>query len=567
MEGVKFLIFVLSVWGCHLSTVLCQNCSVEKALSGTIKDSAVGYQKYEKCWIIPVPEGSFVKLQINNIASQALCPDAYVNISVPNVEEFKFCSPNVSRHSVTALSDVTITHHAHKNGFYYSSSFDLNYDIKNIECVRKDSFQCDSNFCIPMSKVCDGVEDCENGADEAKCKTEILTIEGIEKAREKAIAWLKRNETTLWNWQNDTTRAVIALYLASDAFYNGTDLKEELMAKEIELKTAVALLRSSFSDSELSMLINALLVICHNPRRFYGKDLIKLLKDRVELSKNLTHPLAYLALCNANESWPSKAISDLNSILLNNSEYPFIRDLQAMASLAFSCQINRNKKSNTTLYLTPYRNAIKRFQELQLQDGSFGNVHTTALITQALIASEEQTDNWKKNSTIKYLMKEMNSSSIDLLTTYFILPIFNAKTLGDISKVNCSGNPRKHEDDVSEYLNKKMRVQYSLYIGDNKKVIHTVSVQVPENSTASDTMEFAASIYPKYKFDRKIISGKMYVYKIAAIMNDPEVGKFWLLYIGANNNTEHLTHFFTSPDELILNEGEHLVMWYRSASI
>ncbi|GFY44186.1 uncharacterized protein CG3556 [Trichonephila inaurata madagascariensis] len=560
--------FVLSAGGCLLSNVLCHNCTVETALSGTIKDSAVGYNKYEKCWIIPVPSGSFVRLQINSIVSQALCPDAHVNISVGNIEEYRFCSPNSSRHSVTALSDVTIIHHAYKSGYYYSSNFELKYDIKYIECVRKDSFQCDSNFCIPISKVCDGVEDCENGADEAKCKTKVLSIEGIEKARVKAIAWLKRNETTLWNWQDDTTRAVVALYLASDAFYNGTDLKEELMAKEVELKTAIALLRSSFSDSELSMLINALLVICRDPRHFYGKDLVKLLKDRMEQSTNFTHPLTYLALCNANESWPMKANTDLNSILKNDSEYPFIKDLQAMATMAFSCRINQSKKSDIPLNLTLYRNTIKHFQERQLPDGSFGTVHTTALITQALLASgEEQTENWKRNATMKYLMKEMNSSSIDILTTYLTLPIFNAKSLADISKTNCSSNPRKREEDVSENKDEKMRVQYSLYIGDKKNVVHTISIKVPENYTAFEVMELAASKDPKYKFDQKIVSGKMYVYKIADIVNDPEIGKFWLLYTGAANDTESLMHSYKSPDKLILSDEEHLVMWYRTAII
>ncbi|PRD24147.1 UNVERIFIED_CONTAM: hypothetical protein NCL1_44585 [Trichonephila clavipes] len=67
---VRFLMFMLFAGGCLLSTVLCHNCTVETALSGTIKDSAVGYTKYVKCWIIPVPSGSFVRLQINSIVSQ-----------------------------------------------------------------------------------------------------------------------------------------------------------------------------------------------------------------------------------------------------------------------------------------------------------------------------------------------------------------------------------------------------------------------------------------------------------------------------------------------------------------
>ncbi|GIX74919.1 uncharacterized protein CG3556 [Caerostris darwini] len=85
------------------------------------------------------------------------------------------------------------------------------------------------------------------------------------------MSWLKKKISAFWGWHDYTSRAVVALYLASDANFNGTILEEELMAKLTELKTAVALLRSSLTNSELSMFINSLLVTCHNPRKFYGQ--------------------------------------------------------------------------------------------------------------------------------------------------------------------------------------------------------------------------------------------------------------------------------------------------------
>ncbi|GBN61453.1 hypothetical protein AVEN_244855-1, partial [Araneus ventricosus] len=121
--------------------------------------------------------------------------------------------------------------------------------------------------------------------------------------------------------------------------------------------------------------------------------------------------------------------------------------------------------------------------------------------------------------------------------------------------------------EISDYLGPKIRVQYSLYIGDEKDVVHTISLRVPENYTASEVMELAEVEDTKYKFEWKMTSGKMYVYEIANLTNDPEVGKFWLLYVATANSSETLTHLTNGPDEIIMGDGEHLVLWYKTATI
>ncbi|GFS59738.1 uncharacterized protein CG3556 [Nephila pilipes] len=527
-----------------------------------------------KCWTIYSSKRQFYCSNFERFSSYYAYNDdsTYVMISVEGGDKYTFFTSDKNQNPVTALSNTTVTFY---NSKYNPSSFNLNYNIQNFECSYKDSFLCDRNFCIPRSKVCDGTKDCKDGSDEFGCETGILTIERVKEAREKAINWLKRNRTTPWNWRDDMPRMVVTLYLSSDANFNGTNLEEALMVKQAELKTALALLKSSLTNSELSMFVNALLVTCHNPRHFYGNNLVNRLKTQVDGTQNFTHPLAYLALCNANETWPSKADSDLNDILNSDSEYPFIKDLQAMAILALSCKLNQTNYSNITqnsTNLTLYHNTVEHFKQSQLQDGSFGNVYTTALITQALLSSgQEHSKNWKLNETIKYLIKEMNSSSINFLSTYLTLPILNAKSLMDISKIDCSANPRKHGDDpiseVIDYLGPKMRVQYSLYVGDDKDIIHTISLRVPENYTAFEVMELAASVDPKYKFDWNTMSRKKYVYQIANIVNDPEVGKFWLLHLGAVNDTESFVHLIINLDELIMEDEDHLIMWYKTASI
>ncbi|GIX67074.1 uncharacterized protein CG3556 [Caerostris darwini] len=513
---MKLLVTFIFLFGCLLSPVICKKCEIITSQSGTIYEDVNvlygGYGSDDTCWMLPILAGKFIRLKINEITEiLPKCADALVKISVAGTtEEYSFGANHNYKHLITALNNVTVTHYAHHS--YCPSYFNLIYKIQDIECINADSFHCDNYTCIPRSKVCNGFEDCKNGADEVGCETGISSIKGVVEARNNAISWLKKQRSASWGWNDYTSRAVVALYLASDANFNGKIFEEELMAKQTELKTAVALLKSSITNNDLSMFINGLLVTCHNPRKFY-------------------------ALCNAHESWPHKAISDVNYVLNISSDYLFVEDLQAMAVMAVSCSLNNSEsvgKLNSSTTLTLYHHTIDRFKKL-IQNGHFGNVYTTALLTQALLSSgQEHSKDWNLNATINYLMNSLNSPSIDFLSTYLILPILNGKSLIDVSKVNCSANPRKHGDDpvleISEHLGSKMRVQYSLYIGDEKDVIHTIFLRVPENYTAAEVMERAEVEDPKYKFKWKTISDKMYVYDIANVINDPEVGKFWLLY-------------------------------------
>lgn len=39
----------------------------------------------------------------------------------------------------------------------------------NIESCENDEFQCQDNQCIPVTQVCDGINQCSGGADEHNC--------------------------------------------------------------------------------------------------------------------------------------------------------------------------------------------------------------------------------------------------------------------------------------------------------------------------------------------------------------------------------------------------------------
>lgn len=76
------------------------------------------------------------------------------------------------------------------------------------------------------------------------------------------------------------------------------------------------------SINELSMFVNALAVTCHNPRRFYGYDLLQILNDGVASAESPI-PSAYLTLCNLNWTLSDSDLQNLVNLLYKNKKYPF----------------------------------------------------------------------------------------------------------------------------------------------------------------------------------------------------------------------------------------------------
>lgn len=443
-------------------------------------------------------------------------------------------------------------------------------------CGKSNMFLCKNGLCVPENFKCDGKDDCKDGSDEENCVKGILAIPGVQTSRTRGISWLKSQRNSKWGWDENTHRAIVALYLAGEATYNGTKEEEELMAKQLELRIALSLLRNKtdpVSSNQLALYMNAMLVACHNPRKFYGFDIVDILKKQIQHKENSSHPVVFLALCNANETISDDAVSHLLSVLEYESEYLFWMDIQAMAVMALSCATHQAKHAHLAQNVS---SAVGNFKRKQRTDGSFGNVYTTALVVQALLASgQEEDSHWDLGGAVNYLQSQQSSSNNysfgDLLATYLILPILKAKSLTDIAHVKCS-NLRRHPRggnsivDVKNQLGPKVYLQYSLYIGNEKDVVHSLSLRVPANITVFDVMRLAAEADAKYKFEYKTTDGNIYVFSVASIANDPETGVFWLLYLSNKKDTNPILNT-QSPDKIIVKGGEHIVMYYRTAEI
>ncbi|XP_054711476.1 uncharacterized protein LOC129221064 [Uloborus diversus] len=565
-------------------TDLCSSCLELDMEFGTIQSSdGIAYRPFglieEDCWKITVLPGSYVILKFDSlILRNRDCFDSYIKIVEQGVtgseKETKFCGAgSTPEEPFVSFQTVKIIAHRRRPN---DLSFTLKYYIKSSACNSENAFYCSNTNCIPGYKVCNGIKDCDNGLDEKSCKVGISSVEGVDASLRVAYNWLEAHVTLRSGWKNNLHRSIVALHLSGRTSFNGNNTlpKHQLLVKQLELETALALLRNStepVSANQLSMLINALLVTCHNPRYFYGFNLIQLLTDSMKNSEQPIQPIAYLALCNAKKSLSKEEISQLLLLLEADTEYPFAHEIQAVAVIALSCVIKNGQREflNTTDFEI-FNDSVQELKKLQNEDGSFGNIYTSALIVQALLSKGEETSkDWNLKGAITYLMKELKSD--DFLSIYMILPILNRKSLADIADVNCTGHLQLSEgnpiDRISYKLGPKMRVQYSLYLKQNKDIIHTIYLTVSKNISAYEVMEVAAAADPKYKFQWKPMSGKKYVFEINGYINDPEVGLFWLTYLTGPRFNGTLIHYKESLDDIEIQEDDHLIMWYHPAHL
>ncbi|CAL1301241.1 unnamed protein product [Larinioides sclopetarius] len=172
--------------------------------------------------------------------------------------------------------------------------------------------------CIPSQFVCSVRNECDRSiTEETNCenkttKNTFVTSPEISFAKAELKSWFLRRKKPgprTDRWGSQIHRIAVALHLADNSTFSPGNRTGEEISYELTTQLLYRLGKDKkMSSQELALYLHALLVACMDPRDFYGEDLIRELRKRVEASGNYTNPFLILVLCNVGDDMTTKDV-------------------------------------------------------------------------------------------------------------------------------------------------------------------------------------------------------------------------------------------------------------------
>ncbi|XP_012270596.1 uncharacterized protein CG3556 [Orussus abietinus] len=426
---------------------------------------------------------------------------------------------------------------------------------------------------------------------------------------ERATTWLWTQRDKDAGWGNDTHWALLAIRLGNlsrdDNVPPPLSLDFQLSAKQMELELALHMSRhqwmNPFSEG-LAPYALALSALCMDPRQFLSYNLIFSLHHH-EPTADYDFALATLAVCSAHSHVRRRLIYRLEDILNTATDHD--PDTMMMAMLALRCIVQDRRHWRLRDY---FRKPTILLAHLQRADGSFGDVHTTALAMQALHFSQEpeNTDSiyWNHSAALAWLSSQQKSDgsfeSSVRITAEVILGIA-PRNLASIRTLDCdqgitdNSPPRvttsnsvglsyNHSEVVTPFTDvgnssnsgsesatqgpSLVNVSYTLWVGSNVNETYSLTVTAPKNETFYGVMLAAAEMSPHFQFAASEWPSGHYIHTLAGYKEELMSYHYWLLYrlpVPPDPSSPPGSQLVApgGVDELQISDGEHYLFWYK----
>ncbi|XP_020277945.1 uncharacterized protein CG3556 isoform X2 [Pseudomyrmex gracilis] len=425
---------------------------------------------------------------------------------------------------------------------------------------------------------------------------------------ERAATWLWGQRDKDAGWGNDTHQVLLVLRLANlsrdDNVAPPAPLELQLTAKQMELEIVLLLWRHreiGFSPVRLARYTLALNAMCMDPRQFHGHDLIGTLQHH-EPPTDYEFALTTLAACSAQAHVRKRQIRRLLDIA--NAALDHNVDTVAMVILAMQCIVQDHRHRNLHHFMRKPSMGLAQQQRL---DGSFGDLHTTALVMQALEEVEnEPADNWNRSAALTWLLGQQRPDGSfhgDVRATAEAMLGVAPRGLASIRALDCGqgladtspprlttsnnvgtsdthnetavsseasgGNTSNVDITVASTATPVLvNVSYTLWVGSNVNETYNLTVTAPKNETFYGVMLLAAEMSPHFQFTASEWPNGHYVHTLAGYKEEPMSYHYWLLYRlpSPPEPSSPPGNQLVAPggvDNLQISEGEHYLFWYK----
>ncbi|XP_077537400.1 cobalamin binding intrinsic factor isoform X2 [Haemaphysalis longicornis] len=272
----------------------------------------------------------------------------------------------------------------------------------------------------------------------------------------RARSWLKAHPCRQYGASaevppGDVHHRTLALALVDPGFFDRCSAEALLHVRELQHQLLVQL-PTTAEKGQLALHVLALSASCQPIRDPRGRNLAQLLRktstDPVPRNR-FSEATQLLALCSLGDRGRKLLDTAMTNIRELASESPAaVMDSIAMNVLAVAClSDNRIGGRSSAVY-----DALRPVAQLQKRDGSFGDIHTSGLVTQALVAVDPDGEQlgWSRHKALAHIGRAQHSEGHfgSLLATAQVAPLLAGRTLADLASHAtryCSGRANGSE--------------------------------------------------------------------------------------------------------------------------